>query len=128
MSAGSEATALVALWITLLGDVLETVGQAVATCLIPDRRADAHVAADQIAVQPPHANRAHARRMAHRHGIAAANRIHDLIANHAAAGLEIGTGPSAKPLANAKAHQDGGMTTDRPAAQMEVGLSGCFMV
>ena len=83
ISAGSDATALVALWITLPHDLLKAVRDAVE--LIAQRGLDAHVAADQVVV-PPHADPdgAHAGRAAHGHRTATADRVHDVIAEDGA--------------------------------------------
>jgi hypothetical protein len=92
-------------------DLLKAVGDAVE--LVAQRGLDAHVAADQVAVPAhAHADRAHARRAAHRHGAAAANRIHHLIADHGAAGLESGLRPRQAAAQNECASQQ----PDRDAA------------
>jgi hypothetical protein len=66
----------------------------IAVELIAQRGLDAHVAADQVAV-PTHADpdRTHASGAAHGHRAAAADRVHDLIADDGAAGLEAGLRP-----------------------------------
>ena len=64
-------------------DRLEAVGDSVE--LVLQRRGDAHVAADQVAVPAdPHTDALHVAGPTHRHGTAAADAVEDVIADHAA--------------------------------------------
>ena len=84
ISAGSDATALVGVLDHVARDLLEAVGDAVQ--LVLQRRRDAHVAADQVAVPADaHADALHVPGAAHGHGAAAADAVEHVVADDAAA-------------------------------------------
>src|SRR3546814_6946704 len=78
-------------------DRLEAVGDAVE--LVLQRRGDAHVAADQVAVPADsHADALHVAGTTHRHGPAAADAVEHVVADHAAAGVHaIGVDAGLRP-------------------------------
>jgi hypothetical protein len=97
ISAGSDATAAGGVLDHVAHDRLEAVGDAVE--LVLQRRGDAHVAADQVAVPADaDADALHVAGTTHRHGPAAADAVEHVVADHAAAdvhaiGIDAGLRP-----------------------------------
>ena len=107
-------------------DVLKTIGEAVE--LILDCGADVHVTAHQVAVPArAHTERVHAGRAAHGHRAAATNRIHEVVANHAAAVLEtVGLGRYQVADQHQRAGQQGHLPPQRQLVEEGDRTLHCF--